>query len=251
LAGVREQVAAVDCTLMEHATVRLQPEDKKSWQRFQRELDVWMDSWKPPVAILSAYDPMARYIADAAQRRGLNVPSDVALVGSANESHICTMLEPSLSSIDLGFERIGYAAAEALDRWMKGRLPRGDVEYLPPRQLIIRQSSGAFAVVHPAVVAVLSYIGENLHKQLTLDGLAQRVATTPRTLSRLFQKSLGKTVHEMVTQLRIERVKRELVESDDLLKTIARRCGFRDAVYMCKVFQGLEQITPSEYRASR
>ena len=251
LTGIREQLASADCRLWEHWTARLRPEDKQRWQRFQRELDGWFDKWTPPVAVIATNDQLARYLIEAAQRRGLQVPTDVAFIGSVNEVAICTMLEPSLTSIDYGFERIGYAAAKALDLWMQQKSPRSGAVYLPPRQLIIRQSSGAFAVDQPAVVAVLSYISENLHKALTLERLAKRVATTPRTLSRLFQKSLGKTVHEMVTQLRIERVKRELVESDDLLKIIARRCGFRDAVYMCKVFQGLEKITPSQYRASR
>lgn len=251
LTGIREEVAAADGRLSEYMTGRLQPQDKNRWQRFHYELEAWIEEWTLPIAIVTAYDQTARYIAEIANRRGLAIPTEIALVGSINETAICTMMEPSLSSIDFGFERIGYRAAEALDRLLSGAEPAINPLYLTPRQLIIRQSSGAFAVEHPTVIEALSYIGENLHKPLTLEHLAQRVATTPRTLSRLFQKSLGKTVHEAVTQLRIERVKRELIESDDLLKIIARRCGFRDAVYLCKVFQSYEKVTPSEYRARR
>jgi len=70
-----------------------------------------------------------------------------------------------------------------------------------------------------------------------------------RTLSRLFHKSLGQTIHDAITRLRLERAKRRLADPGATVKTVAAECGFRDAIHLCKVFQRVEGVSPSQYRA--
>ncbi|MEX0867522.1 MAG: DNA-binding transcriptional regulator [Pirellulales bacterium] len=250
LAGFREVLAEHEYPCDECWTQRLHPEVKRHWQAFQKQLGAWIDGLSPPIGVFATTDLLTRYIAEAVQEHDLRLPADMALIGSGNEMAICSTPEPSLSSIDFGFERIGYRAAELLDEMMAGATPPSEPQFLPPVQLAVRASSGAFAVDHPLVTEVLAYIGENLPENLSLEHLAAQVATTPRTLSRLFRSSLGKSVHQTIIQLRLERAKRELIENDDLLKVIATRCGFRDAIHLCKVFQREHQITPSDYRAN-
>lgn len=249
--GLREVLDAAGMECDACWVERLHPEDKSSWQRFEKNLGQWIDGLAPPIAVFATTDLLARYIAESARERGLRMPGDVALTGAGNEVAICTTPEPSLSSIDYDFMRIGRRAAEVLDHLMDGKPAGREPIHLPPSQLVVRTSSGAFAVDQPIVTEALSYIGENLGQPLGVDHIAERVATTPRTLTRLFRKSLGKSVYQTITQLRLERVKRDLLESDDLLKAIAPRCGFRDAIHLCKVFQREEGITPSEYRTLR
>src|SRR5439155_12441795 len=97
--------------------------DAARWQRFQTQLEQWMNTWSPPVAVLTLTDLLGRYLGEACRARGLKVPSDVALVGSGNEPLICTISEPALSSIDYGFGRIGYRAAQLLDQMLDGAAP--------------------------------------------------------------------------------------------------------------------------------
>ena len=194
---------------------------------------------------------MCRYVAEACRARKLRIPYDAALVGCFNETVVSAHPDPSLSSIDFGFDRIGHRAAELLDSLMDGAAAPKEIIRLPPVELLARQSSDAFAVENPVVSKALRYIAENAHLAVDVDNVASNVNTTRRTLSRLFAKFLGKSVYETITHLRLERVKRQLCESGSALKTIAAECGFSDAIHLCKVFQRIEGISPGEYRKTR
>lgn len=222
-----------------------------NWQRFQNKLGKWIDGWELPIGVYAAHDIICRYLAEACAERGLKVPFDVALMGTFNERIVCDNPAPALSSIDFGFERIGYQAAILLDRLIDGEQASKEPIWLPPTELLPRQSSDAFAVDDPMVAKALRFIAENAHKDVGVPEIAQHVSITRRTLLRAFKKSLGKTVHDAITFMRMERVKRFLIESDAPLKTLAAECGFSDSIHLCKVFQRIEGTSPSEYRAAR
>jgi len=221
-----------------------------SWARFRRQLDEWMSLWSTPIGVFGAHDMLCRHVATACITHGLEVPFDVALIGSANEPVVCRP-EPTLTSIDFGFERIGYHAAELLDQLMDGAPEPAEPIYLPPAELVPRQSTDVVSVDDPLVSKALRYIMEHSHKSIGVKDVASHVGTTRRTLLRSFQKHLGQTVDHFISRLRHERVRRVLVESDEPLKIIAQESGFRDATELCKTFRRIEGITPSEYRKLR
>ncbi len=223
----------------------------ENWQRFQSKLSHWMDHWTLPIGVLAHTDFMCRYLAEACRYRHLEIPNSVTLIGSGNEVLIDTAMQPTLSSIDFGYERIGHRAAQLLDELMDGSPAPMDPIILQPVAFVVRQSSDAFVVDDPIVGQALHFITDTLHLGVNVDQVAAHVATTRRTLSRRFNKSLGQTIHDAITQLRLERVKRQLVNTKAALKTVAVECGFRDAIHLCKVFQRIEKTSPSEYRASR
>jgi len=234
------------CWVSQHCSI-----DGAHWRRFQRQLDEWIDTWSPPLAVFTTIDLLGRYLVDSCQRRGLKLPGDVALLSSFNEPMVCNRPEPALSSIDFGFEMVGYRAAELLDQLIDGAQPPAAPILIVPADLVVRQSSNVFAAEDPIVSAALRYIAENACSALSVDDVASHVAVTRRTLARLFQKLLSHSVFQTITRMRLDRVKRELVETKNPLKVIALRCGFRDAIHLCKVFQREEKMSPSEYRASR
>ncbi|MCE9551866.1 MAG: XylR family transcriptional regulator [Planctomycetes bacterium] len=225
--------------------------DGLQWQRFQARLGAWIDAWTPPLGVFATHDLVGRYVVDACQQHGLNVPSDVALLGSFNEPMICNNPKPTLSSIDFGFEAIGYRAAKLLDQMMDGAKPPEWPILVPPADLVVRESSNLFAADDPVVSTALKYIADHVCSPIAVDDVARHAAVTRRTLARSFQKTLGKSIHQTITHLRLERVKRELLETKSALKSIAERCGYRDAIHLCKVFQREENMAPSAYRALR
>ena len=223
----------------------------ENWQRFQSKLSQWMDNWSLPIGVLTHTDFMCRYLAEACRSRHLEIPKFVTLIGSGNEVLIDTAVQPTLSSIDYGYERIGHRAAQLLDELMDGSPAPMDPIILQPVAFVVRQSSDAFVADDPIVSQALRFITDTLHLGVNVDQVASHVATTRRTLSRRFNRSLGQTIHDAITHLRLERVKRQLVDTKVALKTVAAECGFRDAIHLCKVFQRIEKTSPSEYRASR
>jgi LacI family transcriptional regulator len=251
LAGFRDTLREAGCECSVCLVSRHSSRSGAEWRRFQQTLEEWIGTWSTPVGIFTLNDLSGRYLVEACQHLGLQVPSDVAVLSSFNDPMICNNPEPALSSIDFGFEMVGYRAAQLLDQLMDGAPPPKEPILIAPANIIIRQSTNAFAAEDPVVSGSLQYIAEHVTTAIAVDDVAQHVAVTRRTLARLFQKSLGKSIHQTITHMRLERVKRELIETTDALKAIAHRCGFRDVVHLCKFFQREEKMTPTEYRAKR
>ncbi|MFP6667833.1 MAG: XylR family transcriptional regulator [Pirellulales bacterium] len=223
-------------------------EESRKWQRFLDETNRWITSWPRPIGILAGSDFLCRYVADLCFRNGLDIPLDVALIGIQNEPMVCVEPAPSLTSVDLGYDRVGYEAARLLESLMDGRKPPSKMITLPPKGLIARQSTDVFAVEDPLVVQAMRFMSEKGHTGIDVATVAEAAATTRRTLERRFRAVLGRTIAEELTRLKIERVKRLLVDTDIAIKTLALECGFVDGKQMSKTFTRVVGIPPTEYR---
>jgi LacI family transcriptional regulator len=222
----------------------------QGWEVFNRELEEWIDTWEPPIGIAVCRDLYCRYLIDACRRKGLNVSQDVALVGRGNEPIICNSPSPTLTSIDMGHEQIGYKAARLLEQMMNGEEVTSEQILLPPSELIPRQSSDAFAAEDPLVAKAMRYIAENCDNPIKVDDVCKAIATSRRTLERKFRDSVDRSIAQEITRLRIESAKRRLIYSDAALKSIAMDSGFRNSDQFYKVFQRVEGMPPSKFRES-
>jgi len=187
------------------------------------------------------------------------VPQDVAIIAGANEETICENARPTLTSLEFGYRRVGYQAAELLDRLMSQRArskPRQPVEepphvLLPPQGVVVRESTDFFAVEDSVVADALAFIAANCHRRLKQHDVARAVKAETRTLQMRFRKFLDRPIVAVIRQLRLERAKRELVQSTRSMKQIAEDVGFGDPARMNDAFQRELNITPSEYRRQR
>lgn len=100
-------------------------------------------------------------------------------------------------------------------------------------------------VIHQA----LSYIEENYSSEdLSLQEIAINCHISPSYLSRIFKRKRGYNITEQVNMVRIEKAKRLLQESDLAIVEAAKRVGFSDRSYFCKVFKKLVGLSPSDYK---
>lgn len=95
---------------------------------------------------------------------------------------------------------------------------------------------------------IQTFIQENLHKELSRDDIAGAVYRNPAYLSRLFRKETGISLSDYIIQLKIERVKRHLVETNDKISNIAEGLGYMHFSYFAKLFKKTTGLTPQEYR---
>ena len=94
----------------------------------------------------------------------------------------------------------------------------------------------------------LRFIAENSHTRIQVKHVATAVAATRRTLERRFRESVGRAIADEITRMRLERVKRRMVETDAPLKDVAKESGFRTADHFYKVFARVEGMPPTQYR---
>ena len=221
----------------------------QSWTRFQNQLDDWIASWSLPIGVFVAFnDVTARYVVNACRRRGLRVPEDVALITPSDEPLIGVMPPPSLSSIEVSYEQIGYRAASMLDTLLRGDdLPTQHL-FLKPSGIIARDSTDFFAVDDPVVAAAMRFIEKNTKRKIDVDAVATAACVSRRTLERRFLDSAGRSVAKEIRRLRVLKAKRLLAETELLVKQVAEESGFRDPIRMHEVFMREVGMSPSDYR---
>jgi transcriptional regulator GlxA family with amidase domain len=98
--------------------------------------------------------------------------------------------------------------------------------------------------------ALQLWIHEHLDDDLSVERLAQQANMSVRNFGRLFRRRLGSTPSEYVRRARLDEARRQ-IESDGRLrlKSVARRCGFRDEQQLRRAFRQGVGVTPLEYRA--
>ena len=69
-----------------------------------------------------------------------------------------------------------------------------------------------------------------------------------RMLESRFQKLLGRSPHDEIVRVQLERVKQLLLETDLSLADIAARAGYKHVEYMTVVFKRVVGQPPSAFR---
>ena len=225
--------------------------DVAHWRRTEQVIAQCLDTWQLPIGVYAGHEIVGRMIAQIGHARGWRVPEDVAIIAGQNEETLCEHPRPSLTSVEFGYERIGYEAAKLLHRLMDGRKPPSQPILLPPQGLVVRESTDFFAVEDAIVAAALEFISSNSHRRISIDDVARTVSAETRTLQLRFRKFLNRPIATEIRRVRIERAKRKLTQSNRRLADIARDVGFGEAMRMYEVFRRELGITPSEYRKQR
>ena len=199
------------------------------------------------MAVFAAYDVLGRQVIDACHRGNLAVPDEVAVLGVDDDELLCGLATPPLSSVITDGRGGGRRAAQLLDKLLDGETV--PVEHLlPPVGVAIRRSSDALAVNDPDVAAAVAFIRDNVQAGLKADDVAAATSQGRRGLEHLFQRRLGRSVHDVIQRVQFQRVEHLLRSSDLKLAVVARRCGFRHAEYMTVAFTKRYGMSPSAWR---
>lgn len=220
-----------------------------SWELEQQQITEWLISLPKPVGVMACQDDRGHQVLDACRRAGLRVPDDVAVVGVGNDSNVCALCSPPLTSIDLNPSRVGYEAAGLLMRLINGNPPPEDPVLIgPPRGIVPRQSTDLLAIEDEDVAAALRFIRDHATEGIRASEVIANAQHAPSTLSQRIKSYLGRSLATEITRVRLERAKLLLKETDLPIGTIAIRSGFSELKYFCGVFQKVENTTPSAYR---
>jgi LacI family transcriptional regulator len=222
--------------------------DAASFDRFMKRICRLVASLRPPSGLVAFDDFTARYVVRACADHGLAVPGDVFVLGLTNNVIACLHPPPALSSVDLNLELVGYRAAELLADLLAGAPWPQQPILVPPLGVVPRQSTDHYVSGDHAVSQALRFISAHYAGPLRVSQIARHVSTSERTLQRRFTTAVGHPLVREILLQRIRRAKQLLVDTDRLVKQIARECGFPDSQRFCRTFQRFEGISPLAYR---
>jgi two-component system, response regulator YesN len=93
------------------------------------------------------------------------------------------------------------------------------------------------------------YIRLNYHRQIMLQDVAEHADISPSYANYIYINAHGKTVHQYIEELRMEKAVQLLLEDKELkVFEIAETAGYYNSSYFINVFRKMYSCTPSEYR---
>lgn len=216
----------------------------------QKRLCSWLKALPKPVAIMAAWDVRGRQVLDACMKAGIPVPQEVAVLSVDDDEILCETTNPSMSSIQMGAEEACYQGAKILDELMRGKgqpgkriIPYGAV------RVVTRRSTEAIRIGDPLVVKALEFIWLNVGTPMTVADVARHLSVSRRLLEIHTRKALGRTVHDEILRVRLDRVQSLLRDTRMTVSEVADTCGFAGPSHLGRRFQSAFKMTPSAFRA--
>lgn len=216
----------------------------------ERRLRQWLKRLPKPTALFAVHDECSLLVATLAREEGIRVPEDVAILGSDDDSLVCELASPKLSSIAVPARQVGRVAAERLDGYLAGKRRKRAVSavLLPPEGVVTRQSTEVYRTPDETVNRVLRFIGAEFQRRLNVDEIVREMGVSRRALERKFRQHLGRSPLQELHRRRVEYARYLLTSGTDPLARIAERSGFADASQFVNVFRRQSGVTPGKYR---
>mgnify|MGYP004588327903 CR=1 FL=1 len=98
--------------------------------------------------------------------------------------------------------------------------------------------------------SICDYVRKNSEKMIRVSDVAKQFSYNPDYLCRFFKRYYKPGIKQYIDNVKIERIKKELISENSDLKTVAYNNSFTDYKYFLKFFKYHEGVTPSEFRNS-
>jgi LacI family transcriptional regulator len=214
----------------------------------RRPIARWLKTLPRPIGVFAYNDNRGHQVLDACRTAGIRVPDEAAVIGVDNDEFLCDLSCPSLTSVTMNLQEVGYEAARLLDRMMSGRRPDTKGIGLRAKSLVVRQSTSSLTVDDEAVRSAIQYIREHACNAISVTRVAAESGVSRRTLEQRFAKVVGRTIASEILRVRMN-IARKLLSATRLpVEEVARKVGVATAAHFAHRFKRATGRTPRDYR---
>jgi len=205
-----------------------------------------------PCAVFAAWDGKALQVSNSCSKLGLDVPTQVAVLGVDNDELICDYARPSLSSIKPDHRKVGYTAASELARMLNGRAStRNGRNVICHGQTVVeRESTRALPPATELVRRALRYIDQHATEGIFARDVVAHLAVSRRLADMRIRQIEHTTLGKLITKRRLEAVATQLRKTDHALQRVAAECGFGTIKHLQRMFKAHFGQSMSAYRNS-
>lgn len=221
---------------------------RKNWEKQFKVLIDWVKSLPLPMAIVCSNDELAHHVIEASRTLGRHIPEEIAIMGADNDTVLCELTNPPLTSILFSHEQAGYDAAHLLHKMMNGGHNVNQAVTTRPLRIIERQSTEILQNADSDVARAYYFIKTNAKNGIQVHDVAEEAALSQRSLQIKFKQTFNHSVHEEIRIQQIEYVAKLLHETNFSMKKIASMAGFSTSEYMSQVFHKAKGVCLRDYR---
>lgn len=225
-----------------------QPEYASVWQYKASEVEEWLRSLPKPIGLFACNDAQALKVMQLCEVNGIEVPSEVSIIGADNNVSLCNIIYLSLTSVDLDVRRAGYELACQVEEMQKtGEYEVHDIVVNPIR-VVPRLSVANIYSADKYVNRALSFIHTNVDRKLSVGDVLTQVPLSRRLLEEKFKKFTGESIYSYILSVRVERFSNLLIEEPKSVSAIVAEMGEEDPRSLSRRFKALKGCTPEEWR---
>lgn len=215
------------------------------WDRIAQ----WIKSLPRPTALYVCNDVYARTISEICQDIGVNIPDDIALLGTDDDEFLCNISTPSISSLKLDFERQGRELAESILRMVEKGTVTADRIPIRPLSVTERESTARHMIKDPTVRHIVNKIDMEFPTIQSIDTLIKDIPLSKRAVELRFKKEMSpETMQSYLAKIRVKHICTLLLTTELPISAIGEKVGIHDPLYIGKIFHRIIGVTPSEYR---
>jgi transcriptional regulator GlxA family with amidase domain len=149
------------------------------------------------------------------------------------------------AALDMMLQLIGAHHGQDLARQISGQFLHGGIRAAADDQ---RRMLLGMGVTNSVVQKAVSLMEAAIEEPVPLPELTQRTGVSQRQLERLCKRYLGATPAQYYVQLRLERARRMLRQTDMSVAEVAIACGFVSLSHFAKVYRRHYGLSPREDR---
>jgi len=187
-------------------------------------------------------------LSELAHEAGLDIPNEIVVLGADDDSLLCEVAYPSLSSVRLPGRHVGIRPAELLAHLLDGGHEPPEPILLEPVGVVVCGSTDMLAIDDPDIVKAVRCIRTHATERIAVAEVLRQTSMARRTFEWRLRDLFGRSPGAEIRRVQLMHVRRMLLDSDAAISEVARTCGFCDAPYLAAVFRRNVGMTPSQYR---
>jgi len=220
----------------------------RTWDKEPAIMSKWLLSLPKPIGIMTCNDDRGEMVIEACKNAKLQIPDEIAVVGVDNDSLICDLCHPPLSSVALNTEKAGYEASALLDKMIDNK-KCSDLEiHVQPTHVEERQSTDILAIDDPDIIEAVRFIRRNSRRVIQVNDIVNSVSLSRRILEKRFRKIVGHSIHDEIRRVRVDHIIRMLAETEMSIFEISQAFGFQEISHLTRFFKREKGISPHFYR---
>ncbi|MDF1816131.1 MAG: DNA-binding transcriptional regulator [Verrucomicrobiales bacterium] len=214
----------------------------------ERDVTSWLNGLPKPCGLFATHDECALFLLTLCHSANLRCPEDIAILGVDNDTLMCEIAWPQLSSVSVPSRRVGWEASRLLSQILHNEVAEPASIFLPPTGIITRQTTDIHQTGSETVNRSLRYMESHYKTRINIDDVLRETGVSRRRLELKFRQFTGNSPLRELQRMRIAEAERLLADTDLPLHQIAPRCGCRDATQLGSLFKKVKGITPGNYR---
>lgn len=209
----------------------------------------WLRGLPKPAGVLAIELGGGGYTIRVCKALGLRVPEDVAVIGGCDEADACLANDPTLTSIGVPGDSIGFEAMKVLDDIMAGNPARDRMLRVNGAELLVRQSTGQRRAEICDIAAAAEYIRNNACRGISVAEVVKATqGVSSMTFHKHFQTATGLTPGEAIRARQFEEARRLLAGTELSMSLVAEMSGFGSSNDFARAFRQRHGIPPTTYR---